>query len=331
MYYIKGVMGFVAYIGPKPIFMFKGDAMGVTGFYNNGIIVEETEAYILLENELLSRYTSFKIGGPARLLYKIKDAGCIYGIIEALKQKNIKYMVIGNGSNILFSDKGYDGAVIVIGQLMQGIEPGEDETTLCVKAGTLLSKVSYYAMEHGLTGLEFASGIPGTIGGAVVMNAGAYGGEMKDVIYSVDILEPSGEIVTYSCEQMGFGYRKSIVDSSKIVVSVCIKLKKGDKADISEEMMRLSQARREKQPLEYPSAGSTFKRPEGYFAGKLIEDSGLKGYKVGGAMVSDKHCGFVVNYDNASFDDVDRLIEDVIRTVKERFDVELEPEVRIVR
>lgn len=290
--------------------------------------------------EQLKDHTTFRVGGPAKLFFEIDDINKLKMILSELRSMKEKYIIIGNGSNIIFSDQGYDGAVIEISKgfngiriftnaLTQAIE--DDEVCIEADAGAMLSKVASFALDNELTGMEFASGIPGTIGGAIVMNAGAYGGEMKDIVKSVTVLNSDGDIVEYSLEQMEFGYRKSIITSDMVVLKVVLALKKGEKEKIYARMKELNEARRSKQPLEYPSAGSTFKRPKGYFAGKLIEDSGLKGYRVGGAMVSTKHCGFVVNYDNATSEDIVNIIQDVKKIVFERFGVLLEPEVKIIR
>lgn len=290
--------------------------------------------------EQLKDHTTFRVGGPAKLFFEIDDINKLKMIISELKAMKERYIIIGNGSNVLFSDQGYDGAVIEISKGLNDIKiiPSDSKqdldagkTFIEAEAGAMLSKVASFALDNELTGMEFASGIPGTIGGATVMNAGAYGGEMKDIVRFVTVLNADGEIVEYNLEQMKFGYRKSIITSDMVVLKVVLALEKGEKKNILTRMKELNDARRSKQPLEYPSAGSTFKRPEGYFAGKLIEDSGLKGYKVGGAMVSTKHCGFVVNYDNATSEDIINLIEDVKKVVFEKFGVLLEPEVKIIR
>lgn len=280
------------------------------------------------KNEPLSRHTTFKIGGPAKLFFTPENPEQIYSIICYCRENNVPYYILGNGSNVLFSDAGFNGAIINIYNSMNDIKI-EDETVYAM-SGALLSKIAAQARDAALTGMEFAAGIPGTLGGAVVMNAGAYGGEMKDIIKYVDILESDGTIKKYECDEMEFGYRKSIVSSGKIVLGAMLGLKKSDKTAIAAEMDRLKQLRVSKQPLEYPSAGSTFKRPEGYFAGKLIDDSGLRGYRVGDAMVSEKHCGFVINCGNATCNDVLTLIKDVQNTVMEKFGVSLIPEVKIV-
>ncbi len=280
------------------------------------------------KEEPLKKHTTFRIGGAAKYFFTPKNSTEIYDIICYCRENHMPYYILGNGSNVLFSDDGYDGAVINIYNSMNDISvTGE---SIYAMAGALLSKIAVTAKDNELHGMEFAAGIPGTIGGAMVMNAGAYGGEMKDIVSYVDILDIDGNIKKYSCEEMRFGYRKSIVSSDMVVVGAELKLQKGDRMEIETEMERLKQLRVSKQPLEYPSAGSTFKRPEGYFAGKLIEDTGLKGYRVGDAMVSEKHCGFVINCGNATCNDVKALIGDVQDKVFEKFGVQLMPEVKIV-
>ncbi len=280
------------------------------------------------KDEPMKKHTTFRIGGPARFFYVPKNIEELKLIIQYCKNEKLKYMIIGNGSNVLFLDEGFNGAVICVGSSMSNINV--DNISIYAEAGALLSKVASSARDAGLTGMEFAAGIPGTIGGAIVMNAGAYGGEMKDIVSFVDILEADGNLRRYSNEEMQFGYRRSIVDADKVVVGVGLKLACGNIDDINARMDELKTARVSKQPLEFPSAGSTFKRPEGYFAGKLIDDCGLRGYRVGGAMVSEKHCGFVINYDNATAKDVLKLIDDVKNKVYDEYNVLLEPEVRIV-
>ncbi len=280
------------------------------------------------DSELMSCHTTFRIGGPAKYFFSPTTVEEILRIIDICKANNVKYMILGNGSNMLFGDKGYDGAIIQIYSNYNKIEVSQDG--IYAEAGALLSKLAAVARDNSLTGMEFAAGIPGTLGGAVVMNAGAYGGEMKDIIEYVDILESDGTVKRYPCEAMGFGYRKSIVTEDKIVLGAKLRLEQGDVNSIQSRMDELKVARTSKQPLDLPSAGSTFKRPEGYFAAKLIDDSGLRGYKCGGAMVSEKHCGFVVNYDNATCQDVLNLIEQVQNVVEEKYGVRLEPEVKII-
>ena len=283
----------------------------------------------VLKNELLKSHTTFRIGGPADYFVTPENADQLKAVIEVCKTNHIPWYIIGNGSNLLVGDAGYRGVIIQIYRNMNNIKVVED--TLEVQAGALLSRISAAALEHSLTGMEFASGIPGTIGGAVVMNAGAYGGEMKDIVSSVTVLKKNGTIVDIPAEKMEFGYRTSVIKKEQyIVLGAVLRLQKGEEHAIRERMEELRKQRTSKQPLEYPSAGSTFKRPEGYFAGKLIMDAGLRGYRVGDAMVSEKHCGFVINAGNATARDVRTLMDDVSRRVREQFGVELEPEVKFL-
>jgi UDP-N-acetylmuramate dehydrogenase len=277
----------------------------------------------ILIDEKMSAHTTFRIGGVADLLLDIGSETELRKVLQILKGE---FYLIGNGSNLLVSDKGIRGAVIHLSKSFNDIEV--NDTTLTCKAGATLAAIARCAYENSLTGFEFASGIPGSLGGAIVMNAGAYDGEMKQVVKSVKLMTYDGNVITKTNEDMHFSYRHSILKEEKyIVLEVELELAKGDKALIKEKMDDLNKRRRDKQPLEYPSAGSTFKRPEGYFAAKLIEDAGLRGYRVGGAMVSDKHCGFVVNIDNATSEDVCTLIKDVQARVKETSNVTIEPEV----
>ncbi|MBQ8148570.1 MAG: UDP-N-acetylmuramate dehydrogenase [Lachnospiraceae bacterium] len=279
-------------------------------------------------DEPMKKHTTFRIGGNADVLVKPTSIAEIEAVIAWCDEHAIPYYVIGNGSNLLVGDDGIRGVVIQIGSEFSGIEVGEDET-IWVQAGCMLSKVANVALEHSLKGMEFAAGIPGTIGGAVMMNAGAYGGEMKDIIECVTLLSPDGKIQILPEDQMEFGYRESIVSKMNyIVLEVKLQLQAGEAEEIVAKMKELNEARREKQPLEFPSAGSTFKRPEGHFAGKLIMDAGLAGYRVGGAQVSEKHCGFVINRGEATAKDVVTLMNDVVSRVEEQFQVTLEPEVR---
>jgi len=235
---------------------------------------------------------------------------------------------MGNGSNLLVSDDGFDGAVICVGKNMSEISVTGNEIT--AMAGALLSKIANVALKNSLSGFEFASGIPGSLGGAVIMNAGAYDGEMKDVVIKTEYLSKDGNIKCAVGSEHGFGYRKSAFGKDDVVLSSVISLKKGNFDEIKKTMDDLNSRRKEKQPLEYPSAGSTFKRPEGYFAAKLIDDAGLRGYRCGGAMVSEKHCGFVINYDNATSRDIYNLMQDIRTIVYDKFGVKLEPEVRLL-
>lgn len=279
--------------------------------------------------EAMSQHTTFKIGGPADY-FLMPDKGEDVGrVIKICKEKEIPYFILGNGSNLLVGDGGYRGTVIQIYRNMSSVTVEGNEIT--VQAGALLSAVAAAAKNASLTGFEFAGGIPGTIGGAVVMNAGAYGGEMKDVLTEVTVMNAEGDIFTLPTEELELGYRTSIIKTAGyIVLEAKIRLKEGDPEVIRETMKDLTIRRTTKQPLEYPSAGSTFKRPEGYFAGKLIMDSGLAGYQVGGAQVSEKHCGFVINAGDATARDVRTLMDNVRDIVYKKYGVTLEPEVKFL-
>lgn len=286
--------------------------------------IEETRIY---KEEPMRRHTTFRVGGNADYFVVPKTEEEVKNIVNLCKKEEMPYFVLGNGSNLLVGDKGYRGVIIEICKEMNQIEVQGD--SLSVQAGALLSKVGSAALEAGLTGFEFASGIPGTMGGAVFMNAGAYGGEMKDVLSEVTVLDENGEVRILKKEELELGYRTSIVaKKGYVVLAARVALQPGDKEKIKARMQELKIQRTTKQPLEYPSAGSTFKRPEGYFAGKLIADSGLRGFQVGGAQVSEKHCGFVINKDNATASDVVELMNQVIAKVQKEFGVTLEPEVR---
>ena len=283
----------------------------------------------VLTEEPMSRHTSFQIGGPAEIFVQPATGEEVRQAICLAKEEQIPFFVVGNGSNLLVSDDGFRGMIVQIGRNLQEISV--EDNVIYAQAGALLSRVSKTALEHGLTGMEFAAGIPGSLGGAVAMNAGAYGGEMKDILTDAEVLTPDGEIMILSLEELDLSYRHScIFDEDYIVLSVHLQLEQGDTTVIRNRMDELARARREKQPLEYPSAGSTFKRPEGYFAGALIQDAGLKGYTVGGAQVSEKHSGFVVNRGGATAEEVLFLIKQVQKKVKSRFGVTMEPEVRMV-
>lgn len=281
-------------------------------------------------NEDMGPHTTFRAGGRADIFVTPSDIKEATDIVRLLLTENIPYTIMGNGSNLLVSGKGYRGCIVKLGQGMDHIDVSG--TRIGAGAGAPLSKVARAAYEEGLTGLEFASGIPGSLGGALVMNAGAYGGEMKDVVKTVKVFDAvSMSEVTLSADEMGFGYRTSIIKHQPyIVLEAELELVHGNREAIRSRMDELAEARRTKQPLEYPSAGSTFKRPEGYYAGKLIEDAGLKGCCVGGAQVSEKHCGFVINKGGASADDIIELIRTVRRRVYGQFNVLLEPEVIIL-
>ena len=285
----------------------------------------------LKEGELLRNHTTFRIGGAAKYFAVPKNEEEIMEAVDFAIVKDLPYYILGKGSNVLFADEGYPGVIIEIGAGMEKVERIGD-TGIRAQAGVSLSALAAFAAREGLSGLEFAGGIPGTLGGAVTMNAGAYGGEMKDVIVSVKVMDEEGAVKVLSCGELELGYRTSIVQKKQLVVLEAeFLLNPGTTEEIQNTMKELNAKRREKQPLEYPSAGSTFKRPEGYFAGKLIEDAGLRGYRVGDAQVSEKHCGFVVNRGNATCAEVLQLIEEVQKKVKEQFGVQLEPEVRIIR
>lgn len=280
-------------------------------------------------DEPMCNHTSFKIGGPADIFISPRTEEELLSSIAFLKENEIPYEVIGNGSNLLVSDAGIRGCVISLGKNFSSLSCIDD--TIYSSSGTLLSRIASTAYENSLTGFEFASGIPGSLGGAIVMNAGAYGGEMKDVVVTTKYIDTDGSIKKCTRTEHEFLYRKSRFGNGEIILSSSLKLKKGNKNEIKETMNDLAKRRKEKQPLEYPSAGSTFKRPEGYFAAKLIDDVGLRGCTIGGAMVSDKHCGFVINKANATFDDVTRLIFHIQSVVYEKFGVSLEPEVKIIK
>ena len=280
----------------------------------------------ILEQEPMCKHTTFRIGGAAKYFAMPKNTAEIQTLIAYCKEHKLDYCVLGNGSNVLFTDAGYDGLIIQIGSAMSEIRV--DGTSVYAQAGAILARVANLAYEAGLTGMEFAAGIPGSIGGAIVMNAGAYGGEMKQVVESVRVLSSEGEILTLDNDTMEFGYRTSIIRNRNFtVLSVTFRLREGNREEIRARIEDFQKRRMEKQPLNYPSAGSTFKRPEGYFAGKLIMDAGLRGFQIGDARVSDKHCGFVVNVGKATARDVTDVIEEVQEKVRERFGVSLEREV----
>jgi UDP-N-acetylmuramate dehydrogenase len=293
------------------------------------INIEEAGVRNITNNEPMSRHTSFKVGGPADIFMEPADVEEVKNALRFVRKNNLPYMVIGNGSNLLVGDLGIRGAVIKIGESFNKIEVHGEE--VLAECGVLLSTLSKATAKSTLTGLEFASGIPGYLGGAIAMNAGAYGGEMKDVVEWVEILDENLELQRYSNAQMEFAYRKSIVEPRGLIVLRCkLKLKKGDREQINSLMADLNNRRKTKQPLHLPSAGSTFKRPEGYFAGKLIEDAGFRGFGIGNAQVSELHCGFVVNNGGASAREIYDLIRHVQQTVYNQFGIKLETEVKIV-
>ena len=299
----------------------------------NSEVIDALSKIVLKENilkdEPMSRHTTFRCGGPATLFLRPGSEDELVRVVSLLKDNGQPYMLLGNGSNLLVSDKGYEGAVISLERLSE--LSLEDETSIRAQAGVLNSRIASFARENSLAGFEFAAGIPGTIGGAMIMNAGAYGGEMKLITTSVRAITPDGEVKELSAEDCDFGYRTSVLKrEGYVVLSALLQLQKGNEKEITDLMTELALKRKEKQPLEYPSAGSTFKRPEGYFAGKLIEDAGLKGFSVGDAAVSDKHCGFVINKGQATSADIYKLIREVQKKVFEDSGVTLEPEVILV-
>lgn len=283
----------------------------------------------ILAAEPMKNHTTFRIGGPVDALALPKTPEEVAEVVRFCHEHAQPYYVLGNGSNLLVSDEGYRGLVLQLYRNFNDIQVNGE--TITVQSGAMLAAVARTAYQTGLTGLEFASGIPGTIGGAVVMNAGAYGGEMKNVLKEVTVLTKEGEVLAIPAKALELGYRTSVIPKNGwIVLGAVLQLKKGDQEQILARMEELKEQRITKQPLDLPSAGSTFKRPEGYFAGKLIMDAGLRGFTVGGAQVSEKHCGFVVNRGDATAADVWELICEVKRRVKEMTGVELEPEVKLL-
>lgn len=279
--------------------------------------------------EPMKKHTTFRTGGNADFYLVPSSVEDLEACIRICREEKMPYFIIGNGSNLLVSDEGFRGAVIEIGIPMSEMKVESEH--IHAEAGIRLSNLAAGALAHSLTGLEFASGIPGTLGGAIFMNAGAYGGEMSQVVTRVYTLTQEGERHSYSRDEMAFGYRTSLIKTNgEIVVAADLQLQTGDADKIRQTMNELAEKRRAKQPLNFPSAGSTFKRPEGYFAGKLIQDAGLLGYQIGGACVSEKHGGFIINKDGASADDICRLICYVRECVKDKFGVTLEPEVRFL-
>lgn len=290
------------------------------------LVAELDEKRVFL-SEPMKKHTTFRIGGPADYFVTPKSGEEVERAVTICKEEKVPYYIVGNGSNLLVSDAGYRGAVIQIFKEMSGVQVRED--SIQAQAGASLAKIAAAALDAGLTGFEFAAGIPGTLGGACVMNAGAYGGEMKDVLVNVTVLDDSGEVRRIEKENLELGYRTSVIaKKGYIVLGAEIQLQEGNPEEIRGLMNELKEKRVSKQPLEYPSAGSTFKRPEGYFAGKLIQDTGLRGFRVGDAMVSEKHCGFVINIGEASAAEVDLLMRQVSEQVQAKFGVTLEPEVK---
>lgn len=293
-------------------------------------VIQALKKFVPEENiclqEPMAGHTTFRIGGPADCFLQPENEEQLIQVQRYLGKVGLPFFVLGNGSNLLVSDAGYRGVIIQVGRKMSAIEV--EGCTIKAQAGATLAQVAKAALEHGLAGLEFASGIPGTVGGGVVMNAGAYDGELSQVVARVHVVNSEGEIMELDNETMEFGYRTSAIKNTSLAITeVQFELSEGDKEQIREKMEDYTSRRREKQPLEYPSAGSTFKRPKGFFAGKLIMDAGLRGYQKGGARVSDKHCGFVINTGDATAEDVRNVIREVQERVKEKFHVTLETEV----
>ncbi|MBT9778759.1 UDP-N-acetylmuramate dehydrogenase [Clostridium sp. MCC353] len=279
--------------------------------------------------EPMKNHTTFRVGGPASWYVTPKDETALAAVVSLCRAENVPYYIIGNGSNLLVSDNGYEGVIVSMSESWNYCRI--EGCRITAGAGALLSRIARAALDASLTGFEFAAGIPGTLGGAVVMNAGAYGSEMKYVLESARVLDREGRIRNLSLEELELGYRKScILANGYIVLEAVLLLEAGDQAAVKARMDELAGQRREKQPLEYPSAGSTFKRPAGYFAGKLIQDAGLRGFRLGGAQVSEKHCGFVINRDHATAADVLNLCREVQRKVKDDFGVDLEMEVKML-
>ena len=306
------------------------------------------ESQILVE-EPLANHTTFQIGGPAQFLLLPENVSQVKQSVKICQEEGMPFYVLGNGSNLLVSDKGYDGTVLKLGQAFNQVtieeELEEDSETIAMdckkikmkkyivraQSGVLLSKLANEIAEYGLKGFEFAAGIPGTLGGAVNMNAGAYDGEINNSIASATVLDQEGNIFELNKEELKLGYRRSIIqDNNYIVLDASFRFSKGNIDEIREKINDLNARRRDKQPLEYPSAGSTFKRPVGHYAGKLIMDAGLRGYQVGNAQISEKHCGFVINKGGATAIEVRALIADVIQIVNDKFGVVLEPEVKLL-
>lgn len=298
------------------------------------VLLEELPETDIRQSEDMKKHTTFRVGGAADFYVNVRSEEDLKKGIACCRRYDMPVYVLGNGSNVLISDKGLHGVVFQLDHDFSKVEMEQKKDgTIYVtaQAGALLSKLGSLMLEEELTGFEWAAGIPGTIGGAVYMNAGAYGGEMKDIVCSVRILTKDLQIETRVLSQLSLGYRHSaLMDEEAYILSVTFALQRGDRKLIATRMEELANKRREKQPLEYPSAGSTFKRPEGYFAGKLIEDAGLKGYQVGGAQISEKHCGFVINRGGATAQQIYQLTEDVKRIIREQFGVEMEREIALL-
>ena len=294
-------------------------------FYNALIQMIDKERVLL--DEPMKKHTTFRVGGNADYFVMPKNTEEVKQVVALCKKEKLPYYILGNGSNLLVGDKGYRGVIVQIYREMNEIVVDGDK--ICAQAGALLSRVGSVALEAGLAGFEFAAGIPGTVGGAVVMNAGAYGGEMKDILVNATVLTQDGDVLKLTNEELELGYRTSVIAKKNyIVLEAEYQLQAGEKTEIRAKMDELKVQRVTKQPLEFPSAGSTFKRPVGYFAGKLIQDAGLRGFQVGGAQVSEKHCGFVINKGDATAADIVELMNQVSEKVFQEFGVTLEPEVK---
>lgn len=294
----------------------------------NVLDIARKNGFEIKENESMSKHTTFKIGGNAQVLIKVTNNEGLIDILRKCNESEIPVFILGKGSNLLVSDNGIDGIVIKLDGVFSQIKQ-IDEETVCCGAGVSLAKLCSYACEHGLSGLEFAWGIPGSVGGAVYMNAGAYGGEMKDVIESCTHIDTNNTAGTLNAEKMDLSYRHSVyAENNYIITSVTVKLKKDSSVEIRNRMNDYMNRRKEKQPVEFPSAGSVFKRPEGYFAGALIQEANLKGKQIGGAQVSEKHSGFIINKGNATCNDVLELVKYIQERVKENSGIELECEIK---
>lgn len=295
---------------------------------NKELMIKQFPEIALLKDEALLNYTYTKTGGPADILAFPKSAKEVEQIVAYCRETDIPWLVLGNASNLIVRDGGIRGVVIMLSEMNQITV---EDTTLIVEAGAKLIDTTYVALHESLTGFEFACGIPGSVGGAVFMNAGAYDGEIQDIFASCDVLLADGRVVTMMKEEMAFSYRHSTLqDQHAIILSARFDLAQGDQDQIKKRMDELTELRQLKQPLEYPSCGSVFKRPVGHFTGKLIQDAGLQGLKWGGAQISEKHAGFIVNVDHATATDYVELIAHIQQVIKERFDVQLETEVRII-
>lgn len=293
-------------------------------------VIQALRKFVPEENiclqESMASHTTFRIGGLADCFVQLENTEQLIKVQKYLSQVGVPFFILGNGSNLLVSDEGFRGVILQIGPKMNRVTV--EGSVIVAQAGASMAQIARTAMEHELTGMEFASGIPGTIGGGVVMNAGAYGGELSRIVTQVNVVNSEGEIMELDNETMEFGYRTSTIRNNPFTVTeVILRLEKGDRQQIRERMEELAAKRREKQPLEYPSAGSTFKRPAEHYAGQLIMEAGLRGFQCGGAKVSDKHCGFVINTGNATAEDVRKLIREVQVRVKDQFNVDLETEV----